>query len=55
MPELTILNVFKHYDDKRKRSGKNKAGLPSDYAVKDFSLSCREGEFFGILGAVGLR
>ncbi len=45
MAQLTLKNVFKRYDNKKKGN--------LDYAVNDFSLACEDGEFIGILGPSG--
>ena len=45
MARLTLKNVFKRYRNKKKEA--------ADYAVNDFSLSCEDGEFVGILGPSG--
>ncbi|GAB1399593.1 sn-glycerol-3-phosphate ABC transporter ATP-binding protein UgpC [Aminivibrio sp.] len=45
MARLTLKNVFKRYRNKKKEA--------ADYAVNDFSLSCDDGEFVGILGPSG--
>ncbi|MDA3955083.1 ABC transporter ATP-binding protein [Oceanispirochaeta sp.] len=48
MPELMLRNVFKRYDNKKKKSK-----VVNDFAVNDLSLVCNEGEFIGILGPSG--
>ena len=48
MPELMLKNVFKRYDNKKKKSK-----VINDFAVNNLSLSCNEGEFIGILGPSG--
>lgn len=48
MAKLTLKNVFKRYDNSGKKK-KNK----NDYAVKDLSFECVDGEFVGILGPSG--
>lgn len=45
MALLTLKNVFKRYKTKKK--------VMDEYAVNDFSLSCKDGEFVGILGPSG--
>lgn len=47
MAKLTLKNVFKRYDNNKKSAVKN------DFAVNDFSLECKDGEFVGILGPSG--
>jgi len=48
MPELILKNVFKRYDNKKKKSK-----AVNDFAVNNLSLICAEGEFIGILGPSG--
>ncbi|WP_319560086.1 ABC transporter ATP-binding protein [Marispirochaeta sp.] len=50
MNTLVLKNVFKRYES-RKKLFKNIKENP--FAVNDFSLECREGEFVGILGPSG--
>ena len=45
MARLVLKNVFKRYETKKK--------VANEYAVNDFSLSCEDGEFVGILGPSG--
>ena len=45
MALLTLKNVYKRYKTKNK--------VANEYAVNDFSLSCKDGEFVGILGPSG--
>jgi multiple sugar transport system ATP-binding protein len=47
MAKLTLKNVFKMYDNKKKSKEKN------DFAVNDLCLECNDGEFIGILGPSG--
>ncbi|MCX7709229.1 MAG: ABC transporter ATP-binding protein [Clostridia bacterium] len=47
MAKLTLKNVFKRYDNSGKKKVKN------DYAVKELSFECVDGEFVGILGPSG--
>lgn len=48
MAQLTLKNVFKRYDNKKKKSKEK-----NDFAVNSMSLECRDGEFIGILGPSG--
>ncbi|WP_319478635.1 ABC transporter ATP-binding protein [Marispirochaeta aestuarii] len=50
MNTLVLKNVFKRYDSKKKIFKKQKV---NPFAVNDFSLECKEGEFVGILGPSG--
>jgi multiple sugar transport system ATP-binding protein len=45
--KLVLKNVYKRYENTKKKKEKN------DFAVNDFSLECRDGEFIGILGPSG--
>jgi len=45
MAQLTLKNVCKRYQNKKKNA--------QDYAVQNFSLNCKDGEFVGILGPSG--
>lgn len=47
MARLTLKNVYKRYENTKKRKEKN------EFAVNDFSLECSDGEFIGILGPSG--
>lgn len=47
MAKLVLKNVFKRYENSKKKKIKN------DFAVNDFSLECNDGEFIGILGPSG--
>ena len=47
MAKLTLKNLYKRYDNKKKSKEKN------DFAVNDLSLECMDGEFVGILGPSG--
>lgn len=49
MPELILQNVFKRYENKKKKKSKEL----NPFAVNDLSLHCKEGEFVGILGPSG--
>lgn len=47
MAKLTLRNLYKRYDNSKNAKGSN------DFAVNDFSLECKDGEFIGILGPSG--
>ncbi len=49
MSQLVLKNVFKRYENKKGR----KKAKQNDFAVKDLSLHCEDGEFIGILGPSG--
>ncbi len=51
MAELTLKNVHKRYENTKKSLFKPK--VVNDFAVKDVSYTCRDGEFIGILGPSG--
>ncbi len=51
MAQLTLKNVYKRYDGQRKKMFHKKK--ENDFAVKDVSYQCRDGEFIGILGPSG--
>ncbi|MFP3156193.1 ABC transporter ATP-binding protein [Lachnospiraceae bacterium ZAX-1] len=51
MAKLVLKNVYKRYDNQEKKLFKKKA--MNDFAVKDVSYECRDGEFIGILGPSG--
>lgn len=51
MAQLVVKNVFKRYDNGKKKLFKKKEQM--DYAVKDLSFTCEDGEFVGILGPSG--
>ena len=46
MAELKLINLHKRYPHKKRRE-------QHDYAVRNLSLHCRDGEFVGILGPSG--
>lgn len=48
MAKLILKNVYKRYDNNKKKNKKQ-----NDYAVNDYSLECKDGEFIGILGPSG--
>ena len=50
MAQLTLRGVYKRYDDEKRLFHKKKE---LNYAVKDLSFSCNDGEFVGILGPSG--
>ncbi len=47
MANLTLKNVYKRYENSKLKKANN------DYAVKDLSFECLDGEFLGILGPSG--
>jgi len=49
MAKLTLNNVYKRYEN----AGKGRNKKKNDFAVNDFSLNIRDGEFIGILGPSG--
>lgn len=49
MARLTLNNVYKRYEN----AGKGRRRKKNDFAVNDFSLDIRDGEFIGILGPSG--
>lgn len=51
MAQLTVSNVFKRYDNTEKKLFQKKK--VNDFAVKNLSFTCRDGEFVGILGPSG--
>lgn len=51
MAQLTLKNVFKRYDVHKKKMFQKKK--ENDFAVKDVSYECKDGEFIGILGPSG--
>ncbi|MGC4019785.1 MAG: ABC transporter ATP-binding protein [Muricomes sp.] len=51
MAQLILKNVFKRYDGQKKKIFQKKK--ENDFAVKDVSYECRDGEFIGILGPSG--
>ena len=51
MAQLTLKNVYKRYDNQEKRLFRKKK--VNDFAVKDVSYVCNDGEFIGILGPSG--
>ncbi len=52
MAQLVLKNLYKRYDNQEKSLFRKKKP-PNDYAVKDLSFSCYDGEFIGILGPSG--
>jgi multiple sugar transport system ATP-binding protein len=46
MAQLQLTNLYKRYRNKRSKQ-------QNDFAVNDFSLTCNDGEFIGILGPSG--
>lgn len=51
MAQLILKNVFKRYDGQKKKMFQKKK--ENDFAVKDVSYECKDGEFIGILGPSG--
>ena len=51
MAQLVLKNVYKRYDNQEKKLFRKKK--VNDYAVKDVSYVCEDGEFIGILGPSG--
>ncbi|MCP1103046.1 multiple sugar transport system ATP-binding protein [Aequitasia blattaphilus] len=51
MAQLVLKNVFKRYEHQKKNIFEKKKVL--DFAVKDVSYTCEDGEFIGILGPSG--
>ncbi len=51
MAQLTLKNVYKRYDNQEKKLFRKKK--VNDFAVKDVSYVCKDGEFIGILGPSG--
>ena len=47
MAKLTLSHLYKRYENAKKKKEEN------EYAVNDFSLECKDGEFVGILGPSG--
>ncbi len=52
MAQLVLKNLYKRYDNQKKSLFRKKKP-PNDYAVKNLSFSCHDGEFIGILGPSG--
>lgn len=52
MAQLVLKNLYKRYDNQKKSLFRKKKP-PNDYAVKNLSFSCNDGEFIGILGPSG--
>lgn len=50
MAQLTLKNIYKRYDERKRLFHKK---VLNDFAVKDLSFSCNDGEFVGILGPSG--
>ncbi|HCR82119.1 MAG TPA: ABC transporter ATP-binding protein [Lachnospiraceae bacterium] len=53
MAQLILKNVYKRYDGQKKKMFKKKKKKENDFAVKDVSYECQDGEFIGILGPSG--
>lgn len=51
MAQLILKNIFKCYDNQQKKMFAKKK--VNDFAVKDVSYTCEDGEFIGILGPSG--
>lgn len=51
MAQLALKHVFKRYDNQKKKWLEKKK--ENDFAVKDVSYNCLDGEFIGILGPSG--
>lgn len=51
MAQLILKNVYKRYDVQKNRMFQKKK--QNDFAVRDVSYECRDGEFIGILGPSG--
>ena len=51
MAVLRLEHVFKRYDNTEKKLFKKQ--VKNDFAVKDLSFECKDGEFIGILGPSG--
>ncbi|HBN79775.1 MAG TPA: ABC transporter ATP-binding protein [Ruminococcaceae bacterium] len=51
MAQLALKNVYKRYDDGRKKLFRRKK--EQGFAVSDLSFTCEDGEFVGILGPSG--
>jgi len=51
MAKLVLNNVYKRYDGQKKKRFQKKT--VNDFAVKDVSYTCEDGEFIGILGPSG--
>lgn len=51
MAQLTLKKVFKRYSNSEKKLFKKT--LVNDFAVKELSFECKDGEFIGILGPSG--
>lgn len=51
MAQLVLKNIFKRYDNGEKKLFRRKK--VNDFAVKDVSFTCNDGEFIGILGPSG--
>ncbi|MDO4272987.1 MAG: ABC transporter ATP-binding protein [Eubacteriales bacterium] len=51
MAQLVLKNIYKRYDNQEKKLFRKKK--VNDYAVKDVSYVCEDGEFIGILGPSG--
>lgn len=51
MAQLILKNIFKCYDNQQKKLFAKKK--VNDFAVKDVSYTCEDGEFIGILGPSG--
>lgn len=53
MAYLTLKGVYKRYDNVKKGGLFKKKTAPNEFAVKNVSYECQEGEFIGILGPSG--
>ncbi|MCL2851659.1 MAG: ABC transporter ATP-binding protein [Defluviitaleaceae bacterium] len=53
MAELVLRNVYKQYENTEKSWFRKKKAQKLDFAVKNLSFSCNDGEFIGILGPSG--
>lgn len=51
MAELILKNIYKRYDVQKNKMFQKKK--QNDFAVKDVSYACKDGEFIGILGPSG--
>ncbi|MDR1620863.1 MAG: ABC transporter ATP-binding protein [Synergistaceae bacterium] len=53
MAQLKLRNVYKRYDNAEKSFFRFRKAALNDFAVKDLSFDCADGEFVGILGPSG--
>jgi multiple sugar transport system ATP-binding protein len=51
MAQLALKNIYKRYDNAEKKLFRKQK--TNDFAVKDLSFTCKDGEFVGILGPSG--